>query len=154
MAIESRKWSARTDDAQVDRNATGFAKVIFRGVHKLAAQAGALPRRIHTEQPEVAAIGAEFDVNATDEASGILGEEEFPFCHVRAKALSVNSITFNESLLDAEGGIYQADEIVHVSGGRHAEMQAFLARDYLSTFIHARTGILTCRLMISSVGGV
>ena len=110
VAIKGRERRARADDAEVDGLATCFAKIILGSIHHFAAEPGSLTHRIHTKQAQVAAIAAEFDIDAGRECRGISSDEEFAFCHVGANALGVDAITFNEGLLDAEGGIDQTNE--------------------------------------------
>src|SRR2546422_11601224 len=65
VTIKGRKGRAGADDPEVNRNAAGLAEKIFRGIHQFAAQAGSLPPGIHTEQAQVAAVAAKFDVDAS-----------------------------------------------------------------------------------------
>src|SRR6266478_1318567 len=81
VAIKGRERRARADDAEVDGLATCFAKTIFGGIHHSAAEPDSLTQRVHTKQAQVAAIAAEFDIDACCEACGVSGDEEFPFCH-------------------------------------------------------------------------
>lgn len=109
MAIEGGERRASANDAEVDGAATRFARVILRRIHQFAAKAGALARRVDAEQAQVASLAAEFDVDATGETCGIFGDEEFALGHVGAKALGVDTVTFDEGKLDTKSGIDQTD---------------------------------------------
>src|SRR5690348_12583729 len=69
VRIKRRKRRARTDNTEIDGAATSGSKVILRGIHQLAAQARALPRRSDAQQSEIAAFGAKLDVHASSKAS-------------------------------------------------------------------------------------
>src|SRR5437773_12244022 len=96
MTIKGRERGACADDAKVDRPATRFAKVAFGSIHHLAAETGSLPRRIDTEQAQVASVIVNLNVHASGQPSGILGDEKFAFGHVGANASGVNAIAFDE----------------------------------------------------------
>ena len=110
VAIKGRERRARADDAEVDGLATCFAKIIFSGIHHYAAEPGSLTQRVHTKQAQVAAIAAEFDIDASCEGLGISSDEEFAFCHVGSNAFGVDAVAFDEWLLRAECGIDQTNE--------------------------------------------
>jgi hypothetical protein len=109
-AIESWERGARADDAQIDGWATHCAKVILCCVHEFAAQASALARRFDTEQSQIAAITAEFDVDAPGKAGGIFREQEFPFLHVSTHAVGIDAVALDEVLFDSKGGVDQVGE--------------------------------------------
>ena len=124
VAIKGRERRARADDAEVDGAATCFAKIIFGGIHHFAAEPGSLTQRIHTKQAQVAAVAAEFDIDASCEGRGTSSDEEFPFCHVGANAFSVDAITFDEGLLDAESGVDQTNEGVDIGSIPRTDLQS------------------------------
>ncbi len=66
-----------------------------------------MPRRIDTEQAQVASVTVNLNVDATGQASGISSDEEFAFGHVGANASSINAIALDVGLLDAKGSIDQ-----------------------------------------------
>ncbi len=68
MSIKRRERSARANDAQIDRAATGAAEVILCGLHQLAAQSPTLPRGSDAQQPEITAFAPELHVNASRQA--------------------------------------------------------------------------------------
>ena len=123
VTIKGRKRRTRADDTQVDRPATRFAKVAFGSIHHLAAEPGSLPRRIDTEQPQVASVIVNLNVDASGQASGIFSDEKFAFGHVRESASGVNAIAFDEGFLDAESRVDQTDEAFHVGKIRAANAQ-------------------------------
>ena len=96
MTIKGRERGACADDAEVDGPATRFAKVAFGSIHHLAAEPGSLPRRIDTEQPQVASAIVNLNVDASGQASGILSDEKFAFGHVGTNASGVNAIALDE----------------------------------------------------------
>ena len=80
-----------------------------------------MPRRIHAEQAQVAAVAVHLNVDATSQASRIFSEEEFPLCHVGANAVGVDAVAFDEGLLDIESGVDQPDEGFNIDQIRAAE---------------------------------
>src|SRR5439155_24651530 len=105
MTIKGRERGACADDAEVDGLAACFAKVAFGSIHHLAAEPRSLPRRIDTEQPQVASVIVNLNVDASGQASGILGDEKFAFGHVGANARGIDAIALDEGFLDAESRV-------------------------------------------------
>jgi hypothetical protein len=116
VPIKGRKRGAGADDPEIDRNAAGLAEITLRSIHHFAAQACFLAGRVHAKQSQIAAVAAKFDVDAGYQAGGVFGDEEFAFCHIGANAFDVNTITFDEGLLDAESGIDQTNERFGIGG--------------------------------------
>src|SRR5438270_160132 len=123
VTIKGRERGACADDAEVDGLATRFAKVAFGSIHHLAAEPGSLPRRIDTEQPQVASVIVNLNVDASGQASGILGDEKFAFGHVGTNASGVNAIALDEGLLHAKGSVDQTDKSLDISKIRAANAQ-------------------------------
>src|SRR5207244_13103822 len=92
----------------------------------------------HTEQAEVAAVGAPLDKNACCEARGIFGDKELALCHVGADTDGVDTVAFDIGPLDSESSVDQADESVRVRCGRHSPTHAILSRRSLGSLLPAR----------------
>jgi hypothetical protein len=79
---------------------------VLGSIHELAAETGALHRRMHRKQPEIAAIATGFYVDTAriirDEE--LTTSEEFPYL------IEIDSIAFNEEFLHAEGPIDYRDQ--------------------------------------------
>jgi hypothetical protein len=110
VAVKGRERCARAHDAEVDGPATCFAEIALGDIHHFATEPGSLTQWVHAKQAQVAAVTAEFDIDAGREGRGISSDEEFAFCHVGANAFGVDAIAFDEGLLDAESGIDQTNE--------------------------------------------
>src|SRR5207302_4697939 len=123
MTIKGRERGACADDAEVDGLATRFAKVAFGSIHHLAAEPGSLPRRIDTEQPQVASVIVNLNVDTSGQASGIFSDEKFAFGQVGTNASGVYAITFDEGLLDAKSSVDQTDESLDIGKIRAANAQ-------------------------------
>jgi len=128
MAIEGGEGLARADDAEVDRIAARFAKVVLGSFHQFAAQADALPQRVDAEQAQVAAVAAKLDIDASGEASRVFGEEKFARGHVGANTFGIDAVTFDVGQFDAESGVDQDDERFHVRMGSHAKARGIVTR--------------------------
>jgi len=128
MAIKSEKRSAPTDNAEVDGAAAGLAKVVFRGIHQLAPEAGALARWIYPQQSEITAITAEFNIDATRKAHTIFRKQKLSFFHVRAHAIGIGAIAPDERLLDAECGVDEVGQSWHIVSLTKANDETVCAR--------------------------
>jgi hypothetical protein len=123
VAVKRRKGRAGANDAKVDSDAAGLAEKILRGIHQFAAQAGALTRRVDTEQAQVASVATTFDIDAASKPHGIFGEKEFSFSHEGANAFGVDTVSFDERQFDAERGVNQADEGFDIAELRRSKPQ-------------------------------
>ena len=114
VTIEAWQRCARTNDSQINGNATRIAKKLFRSIHQFASQACTLAFWFHSEQAQVAAITADLHIDAARKASGIFREQEFSFLHVFANAVGINAIALDEWQFDAKSSIDQRREGLHV----------------------------------------
>ena len=116
MRVKRRKRCARTDDAEIDGAATGSPRVILGSLHQLAAQARALPRWSNAQQPQIAALAPEFDIDASRKANRVFRNKELPFFQVTTNTLRIDALAFNERLFDDKRRIDQADKLGHIVG--------------------------------------
>ena len=124
VAIKGRERRARADDAEVDGAATCFAKKVLGSIHHFAAEPGSLPYRVYAKQAQVAAVTAEFDIDASYEGRGISSDEEFAFYHVGANSFGVDAVAFDEGLFHAECGIDQTNEGVDIGSISRTDLQS------------------------------
>jgi len=148
MTIKGRERGACADDAEVDGPATRFAKVAFGSIHHLAAEPGSLPRRIDTEQPQVASVTVNLNVDASGQASGILSDEKSAFGHVGTNASGVNAIALDEGLLHAKGSVDQANERIHIGGKSGTNVNA-VRRASIGGIGHKREFCLLPKMLAS-----
>ena len=125
VTIKSRQGRTRADDAQINSDTVRSAKKMLRCIHELAAQSGSLPPWFHSEQTQVAAISANFDIDAASKTHRILGDQEFPLFHVPANTVGIDAIAFDERQLDAERKIDQRGEGLDVRALCAANVRAF-----------------------------
>src|SRR5712692_1066103 len=96
VAIKSRQRCTRADDSQINGDTARGTKTILRSVHQFAAQSGSLAPWFHAEQTQVAAIPANFDIDAASKAHTIFRQQKFSLFHVRANTVSVDALTLDE----------------------------------------------------------
>ena len=146
VKIKGRKRRARADDTEVDGRAARLPKVVFGGMHHFAAEPGPLPHRVHAKQAQIASVTVNLKVDASGQAGGILGDEEFAFDHVGADASFINAIALDEGLLDAKAGVDQTGERFHISGEGGTNVST-VRRGSIGGFGHKRKFCLLLRIV-------
>ena len=128
VTIKSRKRCTRADDSQINNGTVRSTKKILRSIHQCAAQPGALAPRFHAEQTQVAAIPANFDIDAASKARGIFRQEKFSSPHVLANSAGIDAITLDEGQLGAERYVDQRGERCNICAHRVPNPRGFPGR--------------------------
>lgn len=137
MTIKSRKRDARADDAQIDGPAASLAEIILRRVHQFAAKATALARRIDTEQSQITASSADFDVDTSGKPGGVFRKQKLSFFHVGPDAIWIDAVAFDKGLLDKEGRVDEPRERFHIMTLGKANSQVVRAQAGIRWSRHA-----------------
>jgi hypothetical protein len=103
-------------------------------------------------KPRVAAVVADFDIDAGREAGGVSRDQEFAFCHVGTNAFGVDAVAFDERPLDAESGVNQAYECVDIGKIRNAKRHRGKWRERFCGLAHRFISIVT-RISGANTGG-
>src|SRR6267378_4710891 len=125
VTIKSRQGRTCADDSLINSDTVRPTKEILSIIHEFAAQSGSLASWFHPEQTQVAAIPANFDINAAGKARRILGDQEFPLFHVLTNTAGIDAIAFDERQLDAERNIDQRGEGLDVRALCASNVHAF-----------------------------
>jgi len=75
-------FASRADDSQIHRDAAFFHCKLFSGGNELFSDSGSLPRRRDAQQADIAAIFFFLDVDAADDRSIFLVNQETSGAHV------------------------------------------------------------------------
>ena len=100
----------RANDAQIHYSGTRTLREFLRGGNQLRSQAGALARRLHREESQIGTILADFDINASHQSAGILGQKKFAASHIRADSEIIDAIAAKNGLLNDKRSIDQSTE--------------------------------------------
>src|SRR5207237_716953 len=105
MRVERLNVGARTDRAQIHRDATGVRCKFFRGSHEFAAEALSLQRGLDTEKAEIHAVASLFEIDATCERVGFFEKKKLAGAQVLQRAVAVDAICADERTLDFKRGV-------------------------------------------------
>src|SRR5260370_39312701 len=89
---------------------TGFAPRIFSRRYQLPSEPRPLPRGLHRKKPQVAAIIAGLNVNASRQSTGIFRHQKRAAAHVRADSQVIHAIAVKDHLLHHKRRVDQSSE--------------------------------------------
>ena len=98
--VERLYIAARTDRAQIHRDAASANGKFFSRVHELSAETFALLRRIDAEQSQIHPVPAQFQIDATDKPAALFEQQKLTSIEVIQSADVVDAIAADERTLD------------------------------------------------------
>jgi len=104
--VEWRQLRAQAYDAYVHRVATGGARIIFRFIYQMLAQAAMLARWGHRQQPEIGSLAAQLNHHASRDPGWIFGQKKIALFQHWLQGLGTDAVALDEKTLrGAEGHI-------------------------------------------------
>jgi len=99
MRVERLNVRARTDRAQIHRDAAFLHCKFFGSSHEFAAEAFSLVRGIDAEKTEIHAVGFFLEIDATDKSAGFFEQQELAGAQIFQCTFAVDAIGTDERAL-------------------------------------------------------
>src|SRR6266705_5783493 len=148
MRVERLNVGARTNRAQVHRNASGVRGGFFRGSHEFAAEALSLQRGLDTEKSKIHAVASLFEIDATCEGVGFFEKKKLAGAQVLQRAFAVDAIGTDERALHFKRGVDEPRQRVCVRIFCETNRKKFSSTNWLRKKSSGREILPRCRVLL------